>query len=517
MTSELSGNVIDLCPVGALTSRPYAFTARPWELKKTESVDVMDAVGSNIRVDSRGREVMRILPRNNDVINEEWISDKTRFIWDGLRRQRLDRPYVRRGGRLYQASWEEAFGVIAAKAKEAGPGAMAAIAGDLVCAESMFALKQLMQSLGVRNLECRQDGSALGGAPRQGYLFNTSIQGIERADALLLIGTDPRREAPLVNTRIRKRYLKRGFKGIGLIGPGNDLTYDHEHLGAGPKTLQEIAEGRHPFADVLKKAERPMLILGQGALSRDDGAAILAAAAKIAEDTGMLIAPDADGAGGWNGFNVLHTAASRVAGLDLGFLPQEGGRDLRGILQGCRKGDISFVYLLGADEIDMAALGKAFVVYQGSHGDAGASRADVVLPGAAYTEKNAFWVNTEGRLQLGKRAVFPPGDAREDWAILRALSAVLGKQLPYDSLTELRGELSAASPVFTTINYAPGADGARPGLLEDVGRAGKMSDTPFVYPVTDFYLTNAIARASETMAECSKIILGGVQAVQAAE
>jgi len=367
--------VIDLCPVGALTSKPYAFVARPWELTKTESVDVMDAVGSNIRVDARGNEVLRVLPRLHEDINEEWISDKPRYACDGLSRQRLDRPYLRNTeGRLEETSWETAVTTAAEKLKAAG-GKAAAIAGDQACVESMYALKGLMAGLGSPHLDCRQDGAALDASAPTSYRFNTTIAGIELADACLIVGSDPRWEAPLVNARLRKRYLMDGFK-VGLVGARRELTYDYQYLGAGGDTLRQLADGTHPFAADLRAAERPMLILGMGALSRPDGAAILAACRKIADDTGMII-------DGWNGFNVLHMAAARVGGLMLDFVPGPGGRDVAGILDG--GDDISVVYLLGADEIDMSALKDSFVIYQGHHGDAGAHRADLILPGAAYT------------------------------------------------------------------------------------------------------------------------------------
>ena len=285
--SELSGNVIDLCPVGALTSKPYAFTARSWELTKTESIDVMDAVGSNIRVDARGNEVMRVLPRLNEDVNEEWISDKTRFACDGLKRQRLDQPYLRKDGKLSPVGWPEAFAAIADKVKSVGAGKVAAIAGDLCDVESMFALKELMAKIGSPHLDCRQDGAALDASVRGSYLFNTTIAGIEDADACLIIGSNPRKEAPIINSRLRKRWLMRGFE-VGVVGPRHDLGFDTTYLGAGPETLEAIAKGDSPFADVLKKAERPMLILGMGALARADGAAVLAAARAIAEDCGMV-------------------------------------------------------------------------------------------------------------------------------------------------------------------------------------------------------------------------------------
>jgi len=491
LTSELQGNVIDLCPVGALTSKPYAFTARPWELRKTETIDAMDALGANIRVDARGGEVMRLMPRNNDEVNEEWISDKTRFIWDGLRSQRLDQPYVRENGKLRPASWAEAFGKIAEKVKASAPEKMAAIAGDLACSESMKALKDLMAALGSPNIDCRQDGAKLGAKGRAAYLFNSGIAGIEEADAILIVGSNPRLEAPVLNARIRKRWLEGGVP-VGIVGENADLTYATEYLGAGTQTLKEIAEGAHPFARVLQVAERPMLILGQGALAREDGEAVLDTCIKIMRETGGVSAD-------WNGFNVLHTAAARVGGLDLGLLPGEGGRDVAGILDGAEKGEIDIVYLLGADEIDTQRLGKAFVIYQGTHGDRGAHRADVILPGAAYTEKGAYWVNTEGRVQLGERAAFPPGDAREDWSILRALSDVLGHKLPYDSVAQLQAALVEEVPSFGMRDVKPEA-----GDLPE-GAIGQMTDAPFQNAVQDFYFTNPIARASKVMAECAAL------------
>ena len=496
VSSELSGNVIDLCPVGALTSKPYAFVARPWELTKTESVDVMDAVGSNIRVDARGNEVLRVLPRLHEDINEEWISDKTRYACDGLSRQRLDRPYLRNTeGRLEETSWETALTTAAEKLKAAG-GKAAAIAGDQACVESMYALKGLMAGLGSPHLDCRQDGAALDASAPTSYRFNTTIAGIELADACLIVGSDPRWEAPLVNARLRKRYLMDGFK-VGLVGARRELTYDYQYLGAGGDTLRQLADGTHPFAADLRAAERPMLILGMGALSRPDGAAILAACRKIADDTGMII-------DGWNGFNVLHMAAARVGGLMLDFVPGPGGRDVAGILDG--GDDISVVYLLGADEIDMSALKDSFVIYQGHHGDAGAHRADLILPGAAYTEKNALHANTEGRVQAVERAVFPPGDAREDWAILRALSGAMGAALPYDSQGALRAALRDEYPAFLAI------DTIEPSSWEAFGATGEIDSEAFAPAIENFYMTDPISRASETMAKCADEILGDGEA-----
>ena len=496
--SNLSGNVVDLCPVGALTSKPYAFMARPWELTKTPSIDVTDALGSAIRVDARGREVLRILPRVNEAINEEWISDKARHVWDGLRTQRLDRPYVRRNGRLEPASWDEAFRVIAGKLKGLGGARFGAIAGDLAACEEMFALKLLAEQLGSPNIDCRQDGAALDPAlGRATYIFNSTIAGIDQADAFLLVGTDPRKEAPVLNARILKRTHQARIP-VGLIGESVDLTYAYDDLGAGPETLAKIADGSHPFLKKIESAERPMLILGQAALARPDGAAILALAAKAA---GALraIKPALN----WNGFNVLHTAAARVGGLDLGFVPDEGGLDVEAMLDAASSGKIDVVYLLGADEIDMAKLGKAFVICQGSHGDKGAHRADVILPGAAYTEKDGTYVNTEGRVQMTARAVFPPGEAREDWKIVRALSGALGKPLPFDTTQQLRAKMYEAHPHLALLDLLEPADAA---AVERLAKpAGKVGKDRFANPIEDFYLTNPIARASSIMANLSAL------------
>ena len=508
LTSELSGNMIDLCPVGALTSKPYAFTARPWELKKTESIDVMDALGSNIRVDTRGAEVMRVLPRLNEDVNEEWISDKARFACDGLKRQRLDQPYVRRDGKLQPATWDEAFAAIAEKIKQSAPKKIAAVAGDLADCESMMALKDLMEALGSSNTDCRQDGARLDPRCRAGYLFNSTISGIDGADACLIIGANPRIEAPVLNARLRKRSIRGNFPValLGGVGDANtDLTYDYEYLGADAGTLQALADGKHPFAKVLKKAEKAMLIVGQGALIGPDGAKTLSAARAVVEACGMI-----DDKIGWNGFNVLHTAAARVGGLDIGFVPGQGGLDVEGILDGAGNGNLDMVYLLGADEIDMTRLGDAFVVYQGHHGDNGAHRANVVLPGAAYTEKNATYVNTEGRVQRTQLATFPPGDAREDWAIIRALSAVLGHPLGYDDLSQIRGRLVFANPGFLNPDEAaPAAWGEFGDPLTSGGAPG--NGAALMSPIDNFYMTDPISRASATMARCMEMISGSEQ------
>jgi NADH-quinone oxidoreductase subunit G len=490
LTSELSGNLIDICPVGALTSKPYAFVSRPWELRKTDSIDALDAIGTPIRVDSRGGEVLRILPRVNDDINEEWIGDKSRFSVDGLKRRRLDRPWVRRDGKLQPATWPEAFAAIAERLQGLPGHRIGAIAGDLCDAESMMACKDLLASLGAHNLDCRQDGAALDASRRDFYLFNSTIAGIDAADAILLIGTNPRREAPLINARIRKRYLATaGRLPIAAITPPSDLTYKTINLGASPAALAGLIDATTPFAETLRAAAHPMIILGQGAIARPDGAAILAAAWRVADAVGALKPA-------WHGFNMLHTAAARVGALDLGFLPGPGGLAMPAMLAG----GVDLLWLLGADAFDTAAIAPStFVIYQGHHGDRGAARADVILPGAAYTEKDGTYVNTEGRVQRGYQALVAPGEAREDWRILRAFSATIGHTLPYDTIDALRDRLAQANPTFARVGLA------RFGATDTGAPHGEggIADAPFTPAIADYYQTNPISRASLTMAACS--------------
>ena len=478
LSSELSANIIDLCPVGALTSKPYAFSARSWELSKTDSIDVLDAVGANIRVDTRGPEVLRILPRLNEDVNEEWLGDKSRFAIDGLKRKRLDKPWLRRDGKLQPATWQQAFDAIAAKLHGMAGEKIGAIAGDLCDAESMLALKDLMTALGSPNIDCRQDGAKLTNARRDYYTFNTQIAGIEEADAILIIGSNPRREAPVLNARIRKAWSQSGAK-IGLIGAETDLTYPLSHLGTGPSAF---ADGEA----FLKSGKRPMVIVGQGALTRADGAAVLAAAWGIAARAGALTAE-------WHGFNVLHTAAARVGALDLGFVPGPNGKSVEAML------DLDVLWLLGADEFDTKKIAAGtFVIYQGHHGDAGAARADVILPGAAYTEKSGTYVNTEGRVQRGFMATHPPGESREDWKIIRALSARIGHTLPYDSIEALRARLEQVNPVFANISFLP-----RFGCTDTTGpRGGATEDVAFAPRIKHYHRTDPISRASATMAAC---------------
>ncbi|WP_428392168.1 NADH-quinone oxidoreductase subunit NuoG [Lichenicoccus sp.] len=492
LTSELSGNLIDICPVGALTSKPDAFVARPWELKKTDSIDVTDAVGTNISVQARGAEVLRILPRVNDAVNEEWMADKGRFSLDGLKRRRLDSPWLRVHGKLHKVSWQDAFVAIGNRLEGVQGERIGAIAGDLCDAESMLALKDLMASLGSGNIDCRQDGARYDTGRREFGLFNTTIAGIEEADALLLVGCDPRHAAPVLNARIRKRYTAGGFP-IGVFGtPGLDHTYPVTDLGDHPSRLAGLLDGSVAFAGMLRGAARPMIVLGQGALVRDDAAAIQAACWQLARDVGALSAE-------WNGYNVLHTAASRVAGLELGFVPSPGARSVAGMMSG----GVKVLWLLGADEFHPARIGPdTFVIYQGHHGDASAVHADVILPGAAYTEKPGTYINTEGRVQRAFRAVFPPGEAKEDWRILRAVSEVIGRKLPYDSLEAVRERLEQVNPVFARTSLP------RFGVRDFTGPAGDLralGSAPLVSTMGDYYQTNAISRASMTMAECTRV------------
>lgn len=477
LDSNLQGNIIDLCPVGALVSKPYAFTARPWELTKTESIDVMDALGSSIRVDTKGREVMRFLPLNHDGTNEEWISDKTRFVWDGLRRQRLDKPFIRENGKLRPATWPEALGKVAEAIK--GAKSLAGLVGDLVPVEAAFALKQLIEGQG-GIVECRTDGAKLPSGNRAAYAGTAAIEDIDSAEAIMLIGTNPRVEAPVLNARLRQAW-SRGAN-VGVVGEAVDLTFEYTHIGTGTDTLTDLLGRDH--SDV---AEKPSLIIvGQGALTRGDGAAILAAAQALADSTK-------------SGLLILHTAASRVGAMDVGATNPDA-------MAAVDKADV--IYNLGADEIDIAA--GAFVVYQGSHGDRGAHRADVILPGAAYTEEPGLFVNTEGRPQLAARASFAPGDAKENWAILRALSGEMDATLPYDTIGALRTAIVKAHPHLGDIDVVAQNEGS--ALAQDKMEGGTLAST-----ITDFYLTNPIARSSQLMAELSAGVKARAQGALAAE
>jgi NADH-quinone oxidoreductase subunit G len=500
LTSELQGNLVDICPVGALTSKPYAFAARPWELGKTQSIDVMDGLGSAIRVDTRGREVMRILPRVNEAVNEEWISDKTRHVVDGLRTQRLDRPYIRENGQLRAASWSEAFAAIAAKTARIDGKRIGAIAGDLAAVEEMFALKELLAKCGSVNLAVQGGDAFDPKAGRGSYIFNPTIAGIEQADALLIVGSNPRKEAAVLNTRIRKRWRSGRLK-IGVVGAKGDLTYAYDYVGAGTDSLGDLAAGKHSFGDVLKNAKNPIVLVGSGVAARHDGPAVLGLAARLALEFGAV-------KDGWNGFAVLQDTASRVGALDIGFAAGPGGLSS---VEMTTFGTLDILFLLGADEVKVPE--GTFTVYIGTHGDRGAHRADVILPGAAYTEKSGIFVNTEGRVQMANRAGFPPGDAREDWAIIRALSDVLGKKLPYDSLPALRQAIFKAAPHLMRLDRIEAGDAAHIRAL--AGKGGNVEKAPFKASVEDFYLTNPIARASAVMAECSRLASG--QMLTAAE
>ncbi len=495
--SEMSGNIIDLCPVGALTSKPYAFAARPWELKHVESIDVMDAVGSNIRIDVRGNAVLRVLPRLNEAVNEEWISDKARFACDGLSRQRLDVPYVRRNGKLQKASWDQAFAAIKSTSAGLVGGEIAALAGNQACVESMVALRDLMHSLGSDNIDCRQDFAFLPNYARSDYLFNATISGIDKADFILIIGANPRIEAAIVNARIRKRHLQRGLV-VANIGNAHDLTYPVQELGDAPQLLSDIANGKHDICAAIASAKNPMLILGMAGLSGNDGEAIYVAAKEIASN---MQRHDLNGAE-WNGFNVLHNAASRVGGLDVGFVPQNGGLNAAEILQACEAQKIKMLYLLGADEIDMTRTKGAFVIYQGHHGDAGAAVADVILPSAAYTEKDAIYVNMEGRVQCTAKAAFPPNEAKEDWTIIKALSDVLERSLPYNNLHQLREYIELQRPHLG--NY----EMIEPSAFEpNQGGLLPINVQYFAESIDNFYMTCPISRNSITMAACARELL----------
>lgn len=488
MTSELSGNVIDICPVGALTSKPFAFKARNWELKGTESIDVTDAVGSNIRIDSRGPEVMRILPRLNEDINEEWISDKTRFCYDGLKRQRLNDPMIRGpDGRFKAVSWRDALAVVAEVANQVKPEEIVGIAGQLSDAESMIALKDFLNRLGSNNVSCEGNGISPQADFRSSYLLNTSISGLEKADAFLIIGSQPRVEAPMVNARIRKTVAANKAK-VAYIGPSTEFNYDHQHLGTGPQTLLEIAEGRHPFCSTLLSAKNPAIIVGAGVFERKDNDAIFAAVETIAKNA-KVTRPD------WNGLNVLLLNAAQAAALDLGLLsdPKESIKSAK------------LLYLMGADDVSLEKLpNDAFVVYQGHHGDKSVYRANVILPSVAFSEKEGTYENTEGCAQLTLPAVPTVGDARDDWKIIRALSEVAGVCLPYDTLAGVRGRMRQVAPNLLHVEEREPST-VSTELKPKVPR--QMSMAAFGTTVENFYMTDAITRASKIMAQCSASLL----------
>lgn len=492
VTSELSGNVIDLCPVGALTSKPYAFKSRSWELTPTNSIDVMDAVGSHIRIDSRNNEVMRILPRECEAINEEWISDKARFSYDGLLTQRLDSPYIRINGKLKAVSWHEALVFAADQIKKFKADEIAALSGDLEDVETQFCLKELLDKIGSPHRDCRQDGAFLPSSERSDYIFNTTIEGIEQADHCLIIGSNVRSEAPIINARIRKSVMHHGLD-VAYVGPEVDLTYKTNILSDKLSVLNKILSGDHAYAKVLKNAKNPMIIIGQGALSSIDGEGIYKVCHAICDKYGLV---NKD----WNGFNILHTAAGRVGGLDIGFVPEEKGKDTVKILRSAGRKEIKLIYLLGADEVPMNVLKETFVIYQGSHGDKAAHTADVIFPAAAYSEKDALYVNTEGRVQEAKRAVFPPGEAKEGWKIIRALSEIMHKKLPYDKREDILNKLAKTIPAYKDFNTIAKGDWGKTEKSEV--RRGIIT-----LPINNYYQTNPIARASITMAKCVEEIV----------
>ncbi|KAK4800272.1 hypothetical protein SAY86_020759 [Trapa natans] len=487
MTSELSGNVIDICPVGALTSKPFAFKARNWELKGTESIDVTDAVGSNIRIDSRGPEVMRIVPRLNEEINEEWISDKTRFCYDGLKRQRLNDPMTRGDdGRFKVVSWRDALTMIADVIHKVAPEQIVGVAGKLSYAESMMALKDFLNRLGSNNVLSEGNGKQSNADLRSGYIMNSSIAGLEKADAFLLVGTQPRSEAALVNARIRKT-VRASHAKVGYVGPPTDFNYDHEHLGLGPQTLVEIAEGRHPFSSVLSNAKNPAIIIGAGLFDRDDSEAIFSSVETIVKNV-KAVRPD------WNGYNVLLLNAAQAAALDLGLVPQSAD---------CIK-SAKLVYLMGADDVNLKDIpDDAFVIYQGHHGDRGVYRANIILPSSAFTEKEGTYENTEGCAQQTLPAVPTVGDSRDDWKIIRALSEVAGAQLPYDSLGAIRSRISTVAPNLLSLDEREPATFSTTTMRPDVKQKMVMDD--FGTAVENFYMTDAITRASKIMAQCSAV------------
>ena len=489
--SELSGNVIDLCPVGALTSKPYAFSARPWELKQTESIDVMDAVGSNIRIDTKGNKVMRVLPRNNDEINEEWISDKTRFFWDGLSLQRIDKPYLRENGKLRQVSWDKAIDVASDKLLNTNPKKIASITGDLVSIESIYSIKKLMDSIKSPNTECRQDGSKINGG-REKWLFNSKLSGIDVSDGCLLIGTNPRIEAALINSRIVRKSKEKNYS-IGLLGNKSELNYNYDYLGDDPSIIYDLINNNNPFCEKLSEMNKPIMIIGQGALKGDEGEDYLNLCIELANNYNFL-------KNDWNGFNVLHTAASRPGAMEIGFLPKERGKDLDQIIDGYKKGDISTLFLLGADEIEISEKTDCFVIYQGHHGDKGANIADLILPSPSFNEQNGLFINTEGRIQESVRATFPIGEAKEDWEIISLISKKMGLENIDNSFEDLRSSLFQSFPHLADIDMCLSGE----KLPEKIERKD-IKQHVFKNSLNNFWLSNSITRSSRLMCERNNI------------
>ena len=489
--SELSGNVIDLCPVGALTSKPYAFSARPWELKQTESIDVMDAVGSNIRIDTKGNKVMRVLPRNNDEINEEWISDKTRFFWDGLSLQRIDKPYLRENGKFRQVSWKKAIDVASDKLLNTNPKKIASITGDLVSIESIYSIKKLMDSIKSPNTECRQDGSKINGG-REKWLFNSKLSGIDVSDGCLLIGTNPRIEAALINSRIVRKSKEKNYS-IGLLGNKSELNYNYDYLGDDPSIIYDLIDNKSPFCEKLSEMNKPIMIIGQGALKGDEGEDYLNLCIELANNYNFL-------KNDWNGFNVLHTAASRPGAMEIGFLPKERGKDLDQIIDGYKKGDISTLFLLGADEIEISEKTDCFVIYQGHHGDKGANIADLILPSPSFNEQNGLFINTEGRIQESIRATFPIGEAKEDWEIISLISKKMGLENIDNSFEDLRSSLFQSFPHLADIDMCLSGE----KLPEKIERKD-IKQHVFKNSLNNFWLSNSITRSSRLMCERNNI------------
>ena len=489
--SELSGNVIDLCPVGALTSKPYAFSARPWELNQTESIDVMDAVGSNIRIDTKGNKVMRVLPRNNDEVNEEWISDKTRFFWDGLSLQRIDKPYLRENGKLRQVSWKKAIDVASDKLLNTNPKKIASITGDLVSIESIYSIKKLMDSIKSPNTECRQDGSKINGG-REKWLFNSKLSGIDESDGCLLIGTNPRIEAALINSRIVRKSKEKNYS-IGLLGNKSELNYNYDYLGDDPSIIYDLIDNKSPFCEKLSEMNKPIMIIGQGALKGDEGEDYLNLCIELANNYNFL-------KNDWNGFNVLHTAASRPGAMEIGFLPKERGKDLDQIIDGYKKGDISTLFLLGADEIEISEKTDCFVIYQGHHGDKGANIADLILPSPSFNEQNGLFINTEGRIQESIRATFPIGEAKEDWEIISLISKKMGLENIDNSFEDLRSSLFQSFPHLADIDVCLSGE----KLPEKIERKD-IKQHVFKNSLNNFWLSNSITRSSRLMCERNNI------------
>ena len=489
--SELSGNVIDLCPVGALTSKPYAFSARPWELKQTESIDIMDAVGSNIRIDTKGNKVMRVLPRNNDEINEEWISDKTRFFWDGLSLQRIDKPYLRIDGKLKKISWEKALDVASKRLLNSKPEKIASIIGDLASIESIYALKKLMDLIKSPNTECRQDGSKISGG-RERWLFNSKLSGIDESDGCLLIGTNPKIEAAIINSRLIRKSKENNYS-IGLLGSKVDLNYNYKFLGDDPAIIYDLIHGKSPFNKNLSKMSKPLMIIGQGALRGDKGEDFLNLCIELAHKYNFLKDE-------WNGFNVLHTAASRPGAMEIGFLPGKKGKDLDQIIKGYKTGDISTLFLLGADEIDISEKNDCFIIYQGHHGDKGANIADLILPSPSFNEQNGLFINTEGRVQESIRATFPLGEAKEDWEIISLISKNMGLANIFNSFEELRSSLFEDYPNLSDLDFCLPVDKFTKKLvIKDI------NDHIFTNSLNNFWLSNSITRSSKLMCERNNI------------